>query len=1018
MAAVTATAASIDDLFRSNSLNQIHATLKETRGQVEAKKRELRELVGDHYRSVLESSDHIRSMFECAAKISAGSDRVEELIASMQTLAANPPPMGASIVAPKVVVSAPATEQDREYEVGLRIVALLEVPETMREHLSQRQFVCAARAVLVDAAALQTEVDALMPRGVTPVATSTNDRRGSFDFSALARQQTSTFHGLPQQVAASCVDAFSIASLEPVPAAESFAMRLLLDPAAQPGPLLQMFLERRRELLRALLDGGSLGSLSGGSGNANCRGARLAAAAMAYEGSVVLSSMICGSGAAGRATSPLLDALSAAFAGVAAARSAAEERAAIEGRAVDDSSGVPAAMRRAQDLAASLLPGSAGSEALRAALADAGIALAREWAPPATTPEGDDAPPSRRTRSLSARFARILSPASHSGGAPMTCAALGEVLDLGSEKLLSYRRALIGGSPELWPATWAAACKQFCPGHPPLEDALEMLTSNVEAACAEAVKERVGELQLELVPPAEEEGDVLESSAQARQGESAASLFMGQSGSKRREEIGELRRQSSLRILRFDEQLGEILADLAKVGRWSHPPPAVAAALLLTLRGRLLAACDAVHLPAAELPLKGSSQALHLWPLQRRAARAAVALDALAAAALGEDSHGSKVATHLRGALQAASSSGDEAVAAQARELGDYLRVRGEAAYGAWARLAVLPPDRATPLEGFWRLADDEVGPMCGWGSAKFGAKGGEEGARAVPVPVQASPFVSERLLLGAQRAFEVNGGDATGGAPTMPRSLVAALKTALAESFAAAYAEAVPEDLTKLQRSGMAHLLQWLFDLRFLRIALSSEPTAGPGGAPSGGVSGAYDNLCSLLDRAEAAALNDPVDRLLYQEVLRYSVKGYIEGVKMLLLPLFQHNPLHGFLSSGRDEGPGAGGDHQGFELQAVFAPPLRPTLNRFPLLPVAMTSALSHASASDLDARLGFSDVTGNRGGDSGTGPAGAAMPSITGALGALGLGGGWTSGLGGKSWGFGASAGGGAGRPPQAV
>lgn len=35
------------------------------RSKVEAKKTELRELVGDHYRSVLESSDHIRAMSEC-----------------------------------------------------------------------------------------------------------------------------------------------------------------------------------------------------------------------------------------------------------------------------------------------------------------------------------------------------------------------------------------------------------------------------------------------------------------------------------------------------------------------------------------------------------------------------------------------------------------------------------------------------------------------------------------------------------------------------------------------------------------------------------------------------------------------------------------------------------------------------------------------------------------------------------------------------------------------------------------
>lgn len=40
--------------------------LEFSRCQVETKKTELRELVGDHYRSVLESSDHIRAMSDCS----------------------------------------------------------------------------------------------------------------------------------------------------------------------------------------------------------------------------------------------------------------------------------------------------------------------------------------------------------------------------------------------------------------------------------------------------------------------------------------------------------------------------------------------------------------------------------------------------------------------------------------------------------------------------------------------------------------------------------------------------------------------------------------------------------------------------------------------------------------------------------------------------------------------------------------------------------------------------------------
>ena len=47
------------------SLEALRPTFSSFRSKVEAKKTELRELVGDHYRSVLESSDHIRAMSEC-----------------------------------------------------------------------------------------------------------------------------------------------------------------------------------------------------------------------------------------------------------------------------------------------------------------------------------------------------------------------------------------------------------------------------------------------------------------------------------------------------------------------------------------------------------------------------------------------------------------------------------------------------------------------------------------------------------------------------------------------------------------------------------------------------------------------------------------------------------------------------------------------------------------------------------------------------------------------------------------
>jgi len=188
-----------------------------------------------------------------------------------------------------------------------------------------------------------------------------------------------------------------------------------------------------------------------------------------------------------------------------------------------------------------------------------------------------------------------------------------------------------------------------------------------------------------------------------------------------------------------------------------------------------------------------------------------------------------------------------------------------------------------------------------------------------------------------------------------------------------------------------------------------------------------------AVLERAEATALSDPVDRLLYQEVLKTSVKGHVAGVRILLAPFFLHNPLYGFLfqsQPGAAErqnpvGNVAGKEGDGFELQATFVPPLRPAAPRFLLLPVANASALAHASSSELDARLGLSADSAQRAaarggaasaaGATGSGAVSSLMQQV--GLGSLGLGKSWAP-LG-SNWPSGWGGGGAAGmRPPEAV
>merc|ERR1719362_2820534 len=478
-----------------------------------------------------------------------------------------------------------------------------------------------------------------------------------------------------------------------------------------------------------------------------------------------------------------------------------------------------------------------------------------------------------------------------------------------------------------------------------------------------------------------------------------------------------MRRQSRSQVLQFDEQLGGVVSDLNQFEKAGGSTVRPAAALLRALHDNLAGACRRVSLPQTD-----SLQAPGIrHSLQRRAAQAAIAFDVLLSVASQESGNDKAKQSQLHQFLHTAVSSGNQELAAQAQETLEIIKKCCGEAYCVWARLAVVMEDTSSTLEAFWKLSDDEVPHACGWGSAKFAASpshqrpGTESSAsRAVPVPAQASPFIFERLMRAAQQALELSSG--VGG---MPEALVSALKIALGEVFAAAY-EAAALNLEGLKRSGMHHLLQLLFDLNFLRITLSTSSSAA---AAAHGASrqertedAAYEVLKSVLERAESTALSDPVDRLLYQEVLTASVKSHVQSVKLLLAPFYLHNPLYSFLfqshctaagGSTPKSGVGSRSEPEGFELQSTFVPPLRTAAPRFALLPVANASVLAHTPATDFDAQWSAARAAARAAATStaATGGGSGAVSSLMQGLSGLGLGKArdWASGWGG---------------PPQAV
>lgn len=973
---------SIDDLFRQKSLQDIHGILQQTRLDVEAKKKELRELVGDHYRSVLESSDHIRAMFDCAAKVSSGSEQVEKLITSMRELASSPPVVASGISTP--AEKGECIELDDEYHLGSRMMELLELPEAVQCMLGDQEFVTAARTAVVEAAALQQEVYRLLGT-VTSDSQSANP---GFDLKALAKQQTVVHGTLPRQVASGCLDAFGSASLTPTGAAEAFVVHLLLDDTMRQGQLLRCFVERRSELLRELLE-----SQAAESGKDNCS-SRLLAAAMAFEGTIILSSGLCSAGSGGTLP-PVLEA---------AVKSLADKT-----RSWKDVSGISnwessleSFQNKVEQVASCLRHQSMAANSMAAELSKLGTEFIRTWAP-----EEDMDTASEAVRSLSACFRRLVSSTSDTG--LRNCKQLGELQRLFSERLLEYRRNLagsagLGAAPEDWAVVWSAASGVFCPGRKSPKDALSCLSSTVEIACANVVRDRVCELKLVLVTEPEEE----DSATRDHDGDDE--------DSRRAEDIAELRRQSHALVAYFDEQLRDILDDVEHISCNGEVPSTVTSALLGALHERLRVAYAALKVPRVDAlwPQQQPTGKERSWTHERAAARCALALDALLATADASGETG-KTPAYLAQALQAATQSGMKSLVGQAEAIVEDLKKRNEEAYCAWARLSAVPSCSSSTLTGFWRLAEDEIQPAFGWGSAKF-AHQVEAESKAVPVPVQTSAFVLEQLVFAATRALEIAGGP-TGLAATLS---AASLKAALSESFVSLYEAEQPSDLARLKRSGMSQLLQWLFDLNFLRITLSAGSDSG---AP------AYEKLREIIAQAESVAYSDPVDRLLYQDVLKFAVSSHVQGTKVLLAPFFLHNPLYDFLSksqtpTGPSTASSKASEGDAFELQTSFVLPLRSVLPRFPLLPVAMNPAASlvrnPAGSSDLDRlRLGVEPgvrlpAAGKHGPGQGDSGASAAMSSLMQQAG--GLVGSGLGGLLGSNWGGGGRTGGPGGYPPS--
>eukprot|EP00434_Breviolum_minutum_P032125 symbB.v1.2.028412.t1/scaffold2968.1/size66330/2 len=501
----------VDDLFRQKSLQEIHGILQTTRAQVEAKKTELRELVGDHYRSVLESSDHIRAMSECAVQVAQGAEKLETLIGTMRELAAKPPQPDDQC------------EPETEFSLCEHVMEVLEMPDKVRSLVAELSFVKAAKAALVDAPALHAKVQQRLRVESLP----------GFDPQGLISQQAAAFRSLPRQVAGGCVDAFATAELTPAAAAEAFVAHLVLNETAA-SSLLRRFIECRSNLLRDILEGS--GAAFGGDSKDGLL-QRLCAAAMAFEGTIVVASSLCSPGAGG-APPPLLATALASL---------------------DTSNEI---LRQKAEMLFALFHGG-GSMATE--LSPLGVQFVRSWVPE----EGRDS-----GKTFIGRVEALIS-----GHLSTSCAELGQLQRAFTQRIVAFRGALaenIGlGEAREWPAIWAGACKLFSPGRGVCQDSLSALSKCVEQSCAQLARESLRELKLVLVDPGEvPEGEEMDESRRA-------------------EQLSEMRGHCQANISSFDEQFGTFLDDVAQLSE--EIPSKIRLAVLEGLEQQLTAALQALQ---------------------------------------------------------------------------------------------------------------------------------------------------------------------------------------------------------------------------------------------------------------------------------------------------------------------------------------------------------------------------------------------------------------------------------------
>ncbi|RXG73248.1 Conserved oligomeric Golgi complex subunit 1 [Armadillidium vulgare] len=136
----------VNAIFEKHSVKEIEDILKKMRSDIERKKEDLRIMVGERYRDLIEAADTITEMRNSAEAVCKNIERMEGLCESLQQR---------GLIGFKTKMSTSVDNSSRmlgsthQYSIAVQVKLLVDVPEILWELTEKREYLDAAKLLLL-----------------------------------------------------------------------------------------------------------------------------------------------------------------------------------------------------------------------------------------------------------------------------------------------------------------------------------------------------------------------------------------------------------------------------------------------------------------------------------------------------------------------------------------------------------------------------------------------------------------------------------------------------------------------------------------------------------------------------------------------------------------------------------------------------------------------------------------------------------------------------------------------------